>query len=84
MVYADFTLRIDTFLPKNSISALTSTLRVQKQPELILLKQNINPILKPFNLTKNKKQKSNIMALPCKVEYIRRKKTRNGHYCQQC
>src|SRR6266542_5431965 len=39
MGHADFTSRMDTFLPKDSTSALTSTLRVQKQSELLLPKQ---------------------------------------------
>src|SRR6266540_6336388 len=75
---------MNTFLPKNSTSALTSTLRAQKQPELSSPKQSITTTTKPFNLINNKKQKSNPMAPLRKVEYIRRKKTHNGHYCQQC
>src|SRR6266498_1993417 len=84
MGHINFTLQIDTFLSKDSTSTSTSTLRAQKQPELLSLKRNITTITKPFNLTTNKKQKSNPMAPPRKVEYIRKKKTHNGHYCQQC
>src|SRR6266540_4309081 len=84
MGHADFASRMDTFLPKDSISASTNTLSIQKQPELLSLKRRIIPTTKPFNLTNNKKQKSNPMTPPRKVEYIRRKKTHNGHYCQQC
>src|SRR6266498_291879 len=75
---------MDMFLPKDSTSASTSTLRAQKQPELLLPKRRVISTTKPFNLTDNKKQKSNPIASPRKVEYIRRKKTHNGHYCQQC
>src|SRR6266498_806717 len=82
--YADFTSRMDTFLPKDSTSASTSTLRAQKQPEFLPPKRSIIPITKPFNLTDNKKQKPNLMAPFRKVKYIRRKRTHNGHYCQQC
>ena len=85
MVHADFASRMDMFLPKDSTSELISTLRAQKQPELLPLKRRVTPISQPFNLTNtNKKQKSNPMAPPRKVEIIRRKKTYNGHYCQQC
>src|SRR6266498_5893255 len=84
MGHADFALRMDTFLPKDSTSGSISTLRVQKQPEFLSPKRRIIPATKPFNLTDNKKQKSNPMAPPRKVEYIRKKKTHNGHYCQQC
>src|SRR6266498_5990130 len=84
MGHADFASRMDTFLPKDSTSASTSTLRVQKQSELLPSKRRITPTIKPFNLTDNKKQKPNPMAPPRKVEYIRRKKTHNRHYCQQC
>ncbi len=84
MGHADFISRMDTFLPKDSNNALISTLRAQKQPELLLLKRKITPIFKPFNLIDNKKQKSNPMASSKKVEYIKRKKTHNGWYCQQC
>ncbi len=77
--HADFTSQMDTFLPKDSTSALISILRAQKQPELLPLKRRITPTTKPFNLTNNKKQKSNPIAPPKKVEYI---KTHNGHYCQ--
>src|SRR6266542_1484840 len=84
MDHADFASRMDTFLPKDSTSASTSTLRVQKQSELLPSKRRITPTIKPFNLTDNKKQKPNPMAPPRKVEYIRRKKTHNRHYCQQC
>src|SRR6266545_1806830 len=75
---------MDTFLPKDSTSESISTLRTQKQPELLPPKRRVTPIPQPFNLTNNKKQKSNPMASPRKVEYIRRKKTHNWHYCQQC
>src|SRR6266545_2601919 len=75
---------MDTFLPKDSTSESISTLRTQKQPELLPPKRRVTPIPQPFNLTNNKKQKSNPMASPRKVEIIRRKKTHNGHYCQQC
>src|SRR6266540_6437488 len=84
MGHADFTLQMDTFLPKDSTSASTSTLRAQKQPELLPPKRRVTPTTKPFNLTNNKKQKANPMAPPRKVEIIRRKKTYNGHYYQQC
>ncbi len=85
MVHADFASRMDMFLPKDSTSELISTLRAQKQPELLPLKRRITSILQPFNLTNtNKKQKSNPMAPPKKVKVIRRKKTHNGHYYQQC
>src|SRR6266542_5817390 len=43
MGYADFASRIDMFLPKDSTSASTSTLRVQKQPELLPLKRRVTP-----------------------------------------
>ncbi len=84
MDHIDFTSRMDTFLPKDSTSASTSTLRTQKQPEILPLKRRITPTTKPLNLTNNKKQKSNPMAPSRKVKIIRRKKTYNGHYCQQC
>ncbi len=84
MGYADFASRIDTFLPKDNTSASTSTLRAQKQLESIPLKRIRIPIIKPSNNTFNKKQKPNPMAPLRKVEYIRRKKTHNRHYCQQC
>ena len=35
MGYTDFTLQMDTFLFKDSTSESTSTLKVQKQPELL-------------------------------------------------
>src|SRR6266536_1224019 len=60
--YADFTSQMNMFLPKDSTSALISTLRDQKQPELLPLKLRITPIIKPFNLTSNKKQKLNPIA----------------------
>src|SRR6266498_1311994 len=82
MGHADFASRMDTFLPKDSTSESISTLRAQKQPEILLPKRRITPIIQPFNLIK--KQKSNPMASLRKVEIIRRKKTHNGHYCQQC
>src|SRR6266540_5787070 len=84
MGHADFTSRMDTFLPKDSTSTLISTLRVQNQPEILPPKQRVTPIPQPFNLTNNKKQKSNPMAPFRKVKIIRRKKTHNRHYCQQC
>ena len=84
MGHVNFTLRMDMFLPEDSISKPISTLRAQKQPELLSPKRRVTPILQPFNLTNHKKQKSNPMAPPRKVEIIRRKKTHNGHYCQQC
>ena len=82
MGHADFASRMDMFIPKNSTSKTISTLRTQNQPEFLPLKQRVTPIPQPFNLTNNKKQKSNPMAPPRKVEIIRRKKTHNGHYCQ--
>src|SRR6266542_3580475 len=84
MGHADFASRMDIFLPKNSTSALTSTLRITKQPEFLSPKRRVTPTAIPFNLTNNKKQKSNPMTPSRKVEIIRRKKTHNGHYCQQC
>src|SRR6266540_6250244 len=84
MRHTDFASQMDTFLPKDSTSASTSTLRAQKQPEFLPPKRSIIPITKPFNLTDNKKQKPNLMAPFRKVKYIRRKRTHNGHYCQQC
>ncbi len=84
MGHADFASRMDTFLPKDSTSESISTLRTQKQLELLLSKQRVTPIIQPFNLINNKKQKANPMAPPRKVEIIRRKKTHNRHYCQQC
>ena len=75
---------MDTFLPKDSTSKPINTLREQKQAEFLPPKRSITPIRQPFNLINNKKQKSNPMAPPRKVEIIRRKKTHNGHYCQQC
>src|SRR6266545_730379 len=84
MGHADFASRMDTFLPKDSTSTPISTLRAQqKQPELSP-KRNITSTRQPFNPTHNKKTKPNPMAFPRKVEIIRRKKTHNGHYCQQC
>ena len=38
MGHVNFTSQMETFLPKNSISKLISTLRAQKQPELLSLK----------------------------------------------
>src|SRR6266542_481744 len=84
MGYADFASRMNTFLPKNSTSESISILRAQKQPEFLPPKRRVTPTTKPFNLSNNKKQKANPMAPPRKVEIIRRKKTYNGHYCQQC
>ena len=75
---------MDTFLPKDSTNASTSTLRVTKHPEFLPPKRRVTPTITPFNLTNNKKQKLNPMASPRKVKIIRRKKTHNGHYCQQC
>src|SRR6266542_2682984 len=75
---------MDMFIPKDSTSESISTLRAQKQPEFLLPKRSITAIKQPFNLNNNKKQKSNPMAPPRKVEIIRRKKTHNEHYCQQC
>src|SRR6266540_5617378 len=74
---------MNTFIPEDSTSKSISTLRAQKQSEFLPLKRSITPIRQPFNIN-NKKQKSNPMAPPRKVEIIRRKKTHNGHYCQQC
>src|SRR6266498_409594 len=82
MDHIDFTSRMDTFLPKDSTSASTSTLRVTKQLEFLPPKRSIIPACKPFNLTNNKKQKLNPMAPSRKVEIIRRKKIHNGHYYQ--
>src|SRR6266540_1092537 len=82
MGHADFALRMDTFLSKNSTSESISILRAQKQPDLLPSKRRVTPIIQLFNLTNNKKQKSNPMAPPRKVKIIRRKKTHNGHYCQ--
>ena len=84
MGHANFVSRMDTFLSKDSTSQSISTLRVQKQPELLPPKRRVTPTTKPFNPTNNKKQKSNPMAPLRKVKIIRRKKTHNGHYCQQC
>src|SRR6266540_5875425 len=84
MDHVDFASRMDMFLPKDSTSASTSTLRAQKQPELLPSKRRITPTPKPFNLVDNKKQKPNPMAPLRKVKYIWKKKTHNGHYCQQC
>ncbi len=84
MGHADFASRMDTFIPNDSTSTPIGTLRAQKQPEFLPSKRSITPIRQPFNLTNNKKSKSNPMAPPRKVEIIRRKKTHNGHYCQQC
>src|SRR6266542_3034466 len=75
---------MDTFLPKDSTSTPIGTLRAQQQSECLPSKRSITPIRQPFHLSNNKKQKSNPMAPPRKVEIIRRKKTHNGHYCQQC
>src|SRR6266498_2197121 len=84
MGHADFASWMDTFLPKDSTSKLIGTLRAQKQPEFLPPKRSITPIRQPFNLSNNKKQKFNPMAPFRKVEIIRRKKTHNGYYCQQC
>src|SRR6266540_6546620 len=83
MGHADFASRMDTFIPKDSTSKPISTLRAQEQSEFLPPKRSITPIKTPFNLI-NKKQKYNPMAPPRKVEIIRRKKTHNGYYCQQC
>jgi len=80
----DFILRMDMFLFKDSISALTSTLRAQKQSELLSSRQTNISKITPFDLTQNsnnKRQKVNPMTLSQKIEYIRRKKTHNRHYC---
>ena len=84
MGHADFASRMDTFLPKDSINESISTLRTQNQPEFLPPKRRVIPLPQPFNLSNNKKQKANPMAPPRKVEIIRRKKTHNGYYCQQC
>src|SRR6266511_3628794 len=85
MRHADFTSRMDTFLSKDNTSESISTLRAQKQTEFLSPKRRVTPTATSLNLiNNNKKQKSNPMALPRKVEIIRRKKTHNGHYCQQC
>ncbi len=81
MGHADFASRMDMFLPKDNTNASTSTLRAQKQPELLPPKRRITLTTKHFNLTDNKKQKPNPMAPLRKVEIIRRKKTHNEHYC---
>src|SRR6266540_4396175 len=75
---------MDTFLLKDSTSVPISTLRAPEQPEFLPPKRRVTPISQPSNLINNKKQKSNPMAPSRKVEYIRRKKIHNGHYCQQC
>jgi len=75
---------MDTFLPKDSTNESISTLREQKQPKILSLKQTIIPTLTPFNTIINKKQRINPIAPPRKVKIIRRKKTHNGHYCHQC
>ncbi len=82
--HANFALRMDMILPKDSTNASTNTLRVQKQSELLPLKRKVTLTLKPFSIITNKKQKPNSMASFRKVEYIRRKKIHNGHYYQQC
>ncbi len=82
MRHADFVLRMDTFLPKDSTSASTSTLRAQKQPELLSSKRRVIPTIKPFRIITNKKQKLNPMAPLRKIKYIQRRKTHNGRYCQ--
>ncbi len=84
MGHADFTSQMDMFLPKDNTSASISILRVQKQPELLSLKRTRIPIIKPFDITSNKKQKANPITPFRKVEYIRRKKIHNGQYCQKC
>ena len=81
MGHADFTLRMDMFLPKDSTSTLISILRAQKQQETLQPKRTIIPTLIPFNNTTNKKQKSNPIAPLRKVKIIRKKKTHNGRYC---
>src|SRR6266498_2509805 len=78
MGHADFASRMDTFIPNDSTSTPIGTLRAQKQPEFLPSKRSITPIRQPFNLTNNKKSKSNPMAPPRKVKIIRRKKTHNG------
>src|SRR6266540_2779785 len=86
MGHADFASRMDTFLPKDSTNESISTLRVQKQPLISPSKRRETTTTTSLNLNliNNKKQKSNPMVPPRKVEIIRRKKTYNGHYCQQC
>src|SRR6266540_2628483 len=84
MGHTDFASRMETFLFKDSTNTSTSTLRDQKQPELLPLKRRVTLTTKPFNFIDNKKQKINPIAPSRKVEYIRRKKTHNGQYCQQC
>src|SRR6266540_2512536 len=84
MGHADFASRMNTFLPKDSTSASTSTLRVQKLPDYNQLKRTRISIIKPSDINNNKKQRPNPMVPLRKVEIIRRKKTHNGHYCQQC
>ncbi len=79
MGHTDFASRMNTFLSKDSTSASTSTLKAQKLPESIPLKRIRIPIIKPFDNTFNKKQKSNPMAPSRKVKYIRRKKIYNGY-----
>jgi len=43
MGYADFALRMDTFLPKYSTSEPISTLNEQKQPEFLPPKRTVIP-----------------------------------------
>ena len=83
MGHADFTLWMNMFLSKNSTNVSTSILRVQKLSEYIQPKWTRISIIKSININQNKKQKSNPMIPLRKVEYIRKKKTHNGHYCTQ-
>ncbi len=78
--YIDFASRIETFLFKDSTSILTSTLRKQKQSDYSQLKWT--KLLSELTITK--KQKQNPIVFFRKIEYIRKRKTHNGHYCQQC
>ena len=50
MDHVDFASQMDTFLSKDSTGDLSSTLRVQKQPELIPPKQIRLPVIKTTNL----------------------------------
>ncbi len=78
--HVDFTLRMDTYLPKNSTSISTSTLR-EKLSDYIQPKQTQPLIIKSNELIINKKAKCNSMTPFRKVKYIRKKKTYNRHYC---
>ncbi len=80
MGHADFASQMDMFLFKDNTNILTSTLRAQNLSDYILPKWTRISIIKPINIISNKKQKSNPMAPPKKIEYIRRRKMYNGHY----